>query len=172
MLLMDFQMRILKIGSVEDNDSVGMLGNSDFLKSWIIESLASVFKHLKKDSVAKFRVQKEILKFLTIQGLFFPSLGNEVTSFELQEKFRRPKAASSNALCRMCIEQLLSLQANTEKVEEHACEIKDLGCYFMWIFSTLHDIPSIFHFQTSNDEDEKAIKKLKEMETRLYKEVI
>ncbi|XP_022763607.1 uncharacterized protein LOC111309054 isoform X2 [Durio zibethinus] len=159
-----------EIGSVEDKNSARMLGNSDLLKSWIIESLPTVLKYLKKDPVAKFRVQKEILKFLAVQGLFFPSLGNEVTSFELQEKFRWPKAATSSALYRMCIEQLQSLLANTEKVEEHALEINDLGCYFMQIFSTLHNIPSIVLFQTLNNEDEKAIIKLKEMESRLYKE--
>ncbi|KAL6964196.1 DNA-directed DNA polymerase [Sarracenia purpurea var. burkii] len=82
-----------EIGSVEDKDSVGTMGMSDFLKSWVIDSFPGVLKHLQLDPEAKFRVQKEILKFLAVQGIFSSSLGTEVTSFELQEKFRWPKAA-------------------------------------------------------------------------------
>lgn len=75
-----------EIGSIEDKDSASAMGNSDFLKIWVVESLPSILKCLKLDPEAKFRVQKEILKFLTVQGLFSASLGSEVTSFELQEK--------------------------------------------------------------------------------------
>ncbi|KAK6253357.1 hypothetical protein QUC31_015077 [Theobroma cacao] len=164
-----------EIGSIEDKDSIGIMGNADFLKSWVIESLPSVLKHLKLDPEAKFRVQKEILKFLAVQGLFSASLGNEVTSFELQEKFRWPKAATSIALCRMCIEQLQSLLANAQKVEEprslaNGLEPNDLGCYFMHFFSTLRNIPSVSLFRTVSDEDEQAVKKLQEMDSKLYKD--
>ncbi|XVE93570.1 hypothetical protein REPUB_Repub01dG0206200 [Reevesia pubescens] len=164
-----------EIGSIEDKDSIGIMGNADFLKSWVIESLPSVLKHLKLDPEAKFRVQKEILKFLAVQGLFSASLGNEVTSFELQEKFRWPKATTSSALCRMCIEQLQSLLANAQKVEEprslaNGLEPNDLGCYFMRFFSTLRNIPSVSLFRTLTDEDEQAVKKLLEIESKLYKE--
>ncbi|XVF01463.1 hypothetical protein REPUB_Repub04eG0091400 [Reevesia pubescens] len=164
-----------EIGSIEGKDSIGIVGNADFLKGWVIESLPSVLKHLKLDPEAKFRVQKEILKFLAVQGLFSASLGNEVTSFELQEKFRWPKATTSTALCRMCIEQLQSLLANAQKVEEprslvNGLEPNDLGCYFMRFFSTLRSIPSVSLFQTLSDEDEQAVKKLQEMESKLYKE--
>ncbi|GKV26598.1 hypothetical protein SLEP1_g35867 [Rubroshorea leprosula] len=86
-------------GSVEDKSSSGMMGSSDCLKSWVIESLPSILKHLKFDPEANLQLQKEILKFLAVQGLFSGSLGNEVTSFELQEKFRWSKAAASSALC-------------------------------------------------------------------------
>ncbi|XP_022763604.1 uncharacterized protein LOC111309052 isoform X2 [Durio zibethinus] len=164
-----------EIGSIEDKDSIGIVGNADFLKGWVIESLPSVLKHLKLDPEAKFRVQKEILKFLAVQGLFSASLGNEVTSFELQEKFRWPKATTSSALCRMCIEQVQSLLANAQKVEEprslaNGLEPNDLGCYFMRFFSTLRNIPSVSLFRTLSDEDEQAVKKLQEMESKLYKE--
>ncbi|XVE49423.1 hypothetical protein DITRI_Ditri01bG0081300 [Diplodiscus trichospermus] len=164
-----------EIGSIEDKDSIAIVGNADFLKGWVIESLPSVLKHLKLEPEAKFRVQKEILKFLAVQGLFSASLGNEVTSFELQEKFRWPKAATSTALCRMCIEQLQSLLANAQKVEEprslaNGLEPNDLGCYFMRFFSTLRNIPSVSLFRTLNDEDEQAVRKLLDMESKLYKE--
>ncbi|XVF44901.1 hypothetical protein PTKIN_Ptkin02bG0160600 [Pterospermum kingtungense] len=164
-----------EIGSIEDKDSIGIVGNADFLKGWVIESLPSVLKHLKLDPEAKFRVQKEILKFLAVQGIFSASLGNEVTSFELQEKFRWPKAATSSAICRMCIEQLQSLLASAQKVEEprslaNVHEPNDLGCYFMRFFSTLRNIPSVSLFRTLNNEDEHAVKKLQEMESKLYKE--
>lgn len=164
-----------EIGSIEDKDSIGVVGNADFLKGWVIESLNSILKQLKLDPEAKFRVQKEILKFVAVQGLFSASLGNEVTSFELQEKFRWPKAATSSALCRMCIEQIQSLLASAQKVEEprslaNGLEPNDLGCYFMRFFSTLRNIPSVSLFRTLNNEDEQSVKKLLEMESKLYKE--
>ncbi|PPD85152.1 hypothetical protein GOBAR_DD17922 [Gossypium barbadense] len=164
-----------EIGSIEDKDSIGIMGNADFLKGWVIESLPSVLKHLKLDPEAKFRVQKEILKFLSVQGLFSASLGNEVTSFELQEKFRWPKATTSTALCKMCIEQLQSLLANAQKVEEprslaNGLEPNDLGSYFMRFFSTLHNIPSVSLFRTLSDDDKESVTKLLEMESKLYKE--
>ncbi|GMI83744.1 hypothetical protein like AT5G64420 [Hibiscus trionum] len=164
-----------EIGSIEDKDSVGIVGNADFLKGWVIESVPSVLKHLKLDLEEKFRVQREILKFLSVQGLFSASLGNEVTSFELQEKFRWPKATTSTALCKMCIEQLQSLLASAQKVEEprslaNALEPNDLGSYFMRFFSTLRNIPSVSLFRTLSDEDKQSVTKLLEMESKLYKE--
>lgn len=165
-----------EMGSSAEKDSVGAMGNSDFLKSWVIESLPSILKYLKLDPEAKFQVQKEVLKFLAVQGLFSASLGNEVTSFELQEKFRWPKVATSTTLCRMCIEQLQSLLANAQKVEStrslaNAVESNDLGSYFMRFLGTLRNIPSVSLFRSMSDDDEKAFKKLLVMETKLSKEV-
>ncbi|GFY89461.1 DNA polymerase V family [Actinidia rufa] len=162
-----------EIGSIEDKDSVGTMGTSDFLKSWVIDSLPSVLKHLQLDPEAKFRLQKEILKFLAVQGIFSSSLGTEITSFELQEKFRWPKAAISSALCRMCIEQVQLLLANAQKGDHlvtSGLETSDLGSYFMRFLSTLANIPSVSLFRALSDEDEKAFKKLQAMETRLLRE--
>ena len=165
-----------EVGSVEDKDSIGTMGNSDFLRTWIIESLPCMLKHLKLEPEAKFRVQKEVLKFLAVQGLFTASLGTEVTSFELQEKFKWPKAPTSSALCMMCIEQLQLLLANAQKGEGshglvNGLEPNDLGSYFMRFLSTLRNIPSVSLFRRLSDEDEDAFKKLQEMETRLWREV-
>lgn len=164
-----------EMGSIGEKDPMGTLGNADYLKSWVIESLPSILKYLKLDPEAKFRVQKEILKFLAVQGLFSASLGTEVTSFELQEKFRWPKAATSSALCRMCIEQLQLLLANAQKVDgsrslANGLEPSDLGSYFMRFLSTLRNIPSVSLFRSLSDEDEQAFKKLQEMETRISRE--
>ncbi|CAK7330365.1 unnamed protein product [Dovyalis caffra] len=164
-----------EMGSIEDKDSNGAMANSDFLKTWVVESLPSILKHLKLEPEAKFRVQKEILKFLAVQGLFSASLGSEVTSFELQEKFKWPKAAASSAICRMCIEQIQSLLANAQKIEglhslASGLEHSDLGSYFMRFLGTLRNIPSVSLFRSLSDEDEKAFEKLQEMETRLSRE--
>ncbi|KAJ6964929.1 hypothetical protein NC652_002988 [Populus alba x Populus x berolinensis] len=164
-----------EMGSVEDKDSNGAMANSDFLKSWVVESLPSILKHLKLEPEAKFRVQREILKFLAVQGLFSASLGSEVTSFELKEKFKWPKAATSSAICRMCIEQIQLLLANAQKIEglhslASGLEHSDLGSYFMRFLSTLGNIPSVSLFRSLSDEDEKAFEKLQEMETRLSRE--
>ncbi|KAM7474805.1 hypothetical protein LguiB_022048 [Lonicera macranthoides] len=165
-----------EIGSIEDKDFMGTAGNSDFLKTWVVDSLPSVLRHLKiTDPEAKFRVQKEVLKFLAVQGLFSSSLGTEVTSFELQEKFRWPKAATSSALCRMCIEQLQQLLANAQKGEgPHAVasglEANDLASYFMRFLSTLSNIPSVSLFRVLSNDDEKAFKKLQAVETQLSRE--
>ncbi|KAF8404757.1 hypothetical protein HHK36_009646 [Tetracentron sinense] len=161
-----------EMGSTEDKDPAG---TSDFLKSWVIDSLPCILKYLKLDLEAKFRVQKEILKFLAVQGLFSASLGTEVTSFELQEKFKWPKAATSSALCQMCIEQLQLLLANAQKEEgplilSNGLEQTDLGSYFMWFLSTLCNIPSVSLFRPLSNEDKKAFEKLQAMETRLCRE--
>lgn len=163
-----------EIGLVEDKDSSA--GNSDFLKSWIVESIPGVLKNSKLDSDAKFRVQKAVLKFLAVQGLFTASLGSEITSFELQEKFRWPKAATSSSLCRLCIAQLQSLLAMTQKGEGlHAAvntvERNDLGAYFVGFLSTLRNIPSVSLFRYLSEEDEKVFKDLQEVEIRLFREV-
>ncbi|KAF8013874.1 hypothetical protein BT93_I1667 [Corymbia citriodora subsp. variegata] len=164
-----------EIGSNEDKDSISAVGNTDSLKIWIVESVPGILKYLKLDSEAKFRVQIEILKFLAVQGLFTASLGSEVTSFELQEKFRWPKAATSTALCRMCIEQLQLLLASAQKgdgsqASVNAAEPSDLGSYFVRFLCTLRNIPSVSLFRTLSDDDEKAFKKLQATETRLSRE--
>ncbi|CAI0425340.1 unnamed protein product [Linum tenue] len=163
-----------EMGSLEDKDS-GTLGSSDSLKSWIVESLPSILKFLKLEPEEKFHVQREILKFLAVQGLFSPSLGSEVTSFELQEKFRWPKAATSSAICRMSIEQMQSLLASAQKMELSPVLLQssgssDIGSFFMQFLSTLHSIPSVSLFRVLSDEDEKAYKKLQVMEASLYKQ--
>lgn len=165
-----------EMGSIEDRDLAGATGNSDFLKTWVVESIPSILKYLKLDSEAKFRVQKEILKFLSVQGLFSASLGSEVTSFELQEKFRWPRAATSSAICRMCIEQIQLLLASAQKIEgscssANSIEPNDLGSYFMRFLSTLRNIPSVSLFRSLSNEDERALEKLQEMEIRLSREV-
>ncbi|MCL7038169.1 hypothetical protein MKW94_015597 [Papaver nudicaule] len=170
------------IGSIEDRDAA-IMGDQDSLKSWVIDSLPRVLKDLTLDTEAKFRVQKEILKFLAIQGLFSASLGCEVTSFELQEKFKWPKVATSTALRRMCIEQLQLVLANTQKGAasssqkgvdspslSNVSEPNDLGLYFMRFLGTLCNIPSISIYRPLDDEDGKAFKKLQEMETHLSQE--
>ncbi|XP_043711962.1 rDNA transcriptional regulator pol5-like [Telopea speciosissima] len=163
-----------EVGSLEDKESLGSLGTPDYLKSWVIDSLPRVLKYLKLDPEAKFRVQKEIMKFLAVQGLFSASLGTEVTSFELQEKFRWPKAATSSSLCQMCIEQLQLLLANAQKEGlpsvSTGLEPNDLGSYFMRFLNTLCNIPSVSLFRSLSDEDGKAFKKLQAMETRLAQE--
>ncbi|KOM53920.1 hypothetical protein LR48_Vigan09g257900 [Vigna angularis] len=164
-----------EIGSIEDKDSPRSNGNSDFLKSWVIESLPSILKFLKLDDDEKFRVQKEIMKFLAVQGLFTASLGSEVTSFELVEKFRWPKSPTSNSLCKMCINQLQLLLANAQKGEgsrplANSSEPNDLGSYFMKFFGTFCNIPSVSLFRSLDDVDQKAVKSLQAVETRLSRE--
>lgn len=164
-----------EMGSTEDKDSIGPIGPSDFLKSWVVDSLQCVLKHSKLDPEGRFRIQKEILKFLSVQGLFCSSLGTEVTSFELEEKFRWPKSAISGALRRMCIEQLEFLLANAQKGEgPHAApsglDSNDLGSYFIRFLGTLCNIPSVSLFRVLSDDDEKAFKKLQAMETQLSRE--
>lgn len=164
-----------EICSFEEKDYPATTGDSDSLKSWVIESLPNILKYLKLDHEEKLRVQKEVMKFLAVQGLLRGSLGNELTSTELHEKFLWPKNATSNALCNMCIEQLQMLLANAQK-EEGLCtlasnvEPNDLGSYFMRFFSTLQHIPSVKLFKLLDGEDEKAIKNLQEMEAMLSKE--
>ncbi|KAI3981357.1 hypothetical protein MKX01_001802 [Papaver californicum] len=168
--------------SVEDRDAA-LMRDQDSLKSWVVDSLPRVLKDLTLDTEAKFRVQKEILKFLAIQGLFSASLGCEVTSFELQEKFKWPKEATSTALRQMCVEQLQFLLANTQEREAsssqkgvdspsppNVSESNDLGLYFMRLLGTLCNIPSISIYRPLSDEDGEAFKKLQEMETRLSHE--
>ncbi|XP_073123017.1 uncharacterized protein [Henckelia pumila] len=164
-----------EIGSIEDKDAVGTLGTSEFLKSWILESLPSVSKHLKLDQNAKFRVQKEVLKFLAVQGLFSSSLGTEVTSFELQEKFRWPASAIPNTLSQMCVEQVQLLLSNAQKGDgphsvASGTDANDLGSYFMRFLSILCNIPSVSLSRVMNIDDEKAFKKLQAMESELSRQ--
>lgn len=165
-----------EIGSMEDKDAAGILGTADFLKSWVVESLPAVLKHLKLDQdAAKFRVQKEVLKFLAVQGLFSSSLGTEVTSFELQEKFRWPKSAIPSALAHMCIEQLQLLLANAQRGEgpgavANGVEANDLGSYFMRFLGILCNIPSVSLSRALDGDDEEAFKKLQAMESQLSRE--
>ncbi|MCD7451609.1 hypothetical protein HAX54_012871 [Datura stramonium] len=164
-----------EIGSLEDKDSIAAVGTSDFLKGWVVESLPNSLKHLTLDTNARFRVQREILKFLAVQGLFASTLGTEVTSFELEEKFRWPKSAISSALCRMCIEQLQLLLSNAQKGEgpqvvASGLEANDLGAYFMRFLTTLRNIPSVSLFRSLGDDDEEAIKKLQAMESQLSRQ--
>ncbi|KAI4342305.1 hypothetical protein MLD38_026945 [Melastoma candidum] len=164
-----------ELGSTEDRDTVSPAGNVEYLKSWVIESIPGVLKHLKLEPEAKFRVQKEILKFLAVQGLFTASLGSEVTSFELQEKFRWPKAAASSALCGMCIEQLQSVLASNQKGEGlraslNSNEQNDLGSFFIRFFCTLRSIPSVSLFRALSDDDKSALEKLQETENMLSRE--
>ncbi|ONK58755.1 uncharacterized protein A4U43_C09F16320 [Asparagus officinalis] len=151
-----------EICSVEDKDSPDGLESMDTLKNWIVETMPRVLKNLKLDSTAKswadakiikileerFQVQAEIMKFLAIQGLFSASLGTEFMSFELQEKFKWPKADISRSLCRMCVQQLQLLLEDARRGEvshniSSSLERSDLGSYFICFLKTLCNIPSV-----------------------------
>jgi DNA polymerase phi len=116
-----------ELGPAEDQDSFGQ-GNSDLLKNWVVNTIPFVLTNLKITSKGsdterakcieeKFQVQTEILKFLAVQGLFSASLGTEVTSFGLQEKFKWPKTPISTSLWNECIEQLQFLLEDAQKDE-------------------------------------------------------
>ncbi|KAG6480164.1 hypothetical protein ZIOFF_063642 [Zingiber officinale] len=175
------------LGASEDKETSGS-GNIDSLKNWIIDTMPRIQKNLNQNSdvksvphteivkhiEAKFQVQTGILKFLVVQGLFSASLGTEVTSFELQEKFKWPKASISSLLCSMCIKQLQSLLEDAQKRENQyastGTKFDDLGSYFMCFLSTLHNIPSVSLYRILTNEDEKAFKRLLKMESKLSEE--
>lgn len=174
-------------GSMEDKDLVGQ-SNADLLKSWVVNTIPFVLKNLKLTSKGssltdsemakcieeKFQVQTEILKFFAVQGLFSASLGTEVTSFELQEKFKWPKAAISTSLRNECIGQLQLLLEDAQKDEAlHVVnEVKsnDLGFYFMHFINTVCNIPSVSLFRTLSSNDDDAFKKTLATESALFHE--
>ncbi|TVU33504.1 hypothetical protein EJB05_25327 [Eragrostis curvula] len=174
-----------EIGLAEDQDSFGQ-GNADLLKSWVVNTIPFVLKNLKLTSKGnsdsemakcieeKFQVQTEILKFLAVQGLFSASLGTEVTSFELQEKFKWPKTPISTSLRNECIEQLQFLLEDGQKDEalHGASEVKpnDLGSYFMHFINTVCSIPSVSLFRTLSSNDDKAFKQSLATELMLLRE--
>ena len=165
--------------SPEGKDPSGTLGNTEFLKNWVIESLPRLLKTFKvndstseseeavKFSEAKYRLQADITKFLAVQGLFSASLGTEVTSFELQEKFTWPKATTSSSLCRACIQQLQLLIEYAQKGDDS----KDLGSFLVSFLNTMCNIPSVSLFRALTDEEDKAFKSLLSAATSLYQEV-
>ncbi|XP_062218145.1 uncharacterized protein LOC133918324 [Phragmites australis] len=174
-----------EIGPTEDQDPFGQ-GNADLLKSWVANTIPCVLKNLKLTSKGnsdseivkcieeKFQVQTEILKFLAVQGLFSASLGTEVTSFELQEKFKWPKTPISTSLRNECIEQLQFLLEDAQKDEalHVASEVKsnDLGFYFMRFINTVCNIPSVSLFRTLSSNDDNAFKKSLAIELMLFNE--
>lgn len=175
-----------EIGPSEEQELLGQ-GNTDLLKSWVVNTISCVLKNLKLTSKGnsdsemakcieeKFQVQTEILKFLAVQGLFSASLGTEVTSFELQEKFKWPKNPISTSLRKECIEQLQFLLEDAQKDEAlHVpSEVKsnDLGYYLMRFINTVCNIPSVTLFRTLSGNDDNAFKKLMAVESMLFHEV-
>ncbi|XP_010546365.1 PREDICTED: DNA polymerase V-like [Tarenaya hassleriana] len=159
----------------KEEESVGTAENSDLLKSWVIQSLLRILKDADMGPISTYRLKQHILKFLVVQGLFRASLGTEVTSFELQEKFKWPKTATSTALCKMCIEQLQLLLSHSQKSvdslpKDIVRELDGLASYFMKFLSTLQNIPSISLFCSLNEADEKAVRDLQETERKLSRE--
>ncbi|KAF8749914.1 hypothetical protein HU200_012516 [Digitaria exilis] len=174
-----------EIGATEEQGPFGQ-GNVDLLKSWVVNTISCVLKNIKLTSKGnsdsemvkcieeKFQVQTEILKFFAVQGLFSASLGTEVTSFELQEKFKWPKNPISTSLRNECIQQLQFLLEDAQKDEalHVASEAKsnDLGFYFMRFINTVCNIPSVSLFRTLSSNDDNAFKKLLAIESMLFQE--
>ncbi|KAK8967448.1 hypothetical protein KSP40_PGU010181 [Platanthera guangdongensis] len=147
-----------------------MSGNTELLKIFVIDSLPRLLKNLKVDlrvgssnsTEEKFKIQTLIAKLLAVQDLFSASLGTEVTSFQLLEKFQWPRVTSFSSLCKMCIEQLQLLLEDAQKEESvsfaNSLERNDLGSFFMCFLNTLGEIPSVSVYRTLSKEDEKAFK--------------
>jgi DNA polymerase phi len=169
----------------EDQDSFGQ-GNGDLLKNWVVNTIPFVLKNLKLTSKGsdaerakciedKFLVQTEIMKFLAVQGLFSASLGTEVTSFELQEKFKWPKTPISTSLRNECIEQLQFLLEDAQKDEAlyvaNEGMPNDLGFYFMRFINTVCNIPSVSLFRMLSSNDDNAFKQSLAIESMLFQEV-
>lgn len=158
--------------------------SDDVLRSWIIDSLCNLTKNAALDPAAKFPLQKEILKFLTVQGLFTASLGIEVTSFELLEKLKWPKKPASAHVRRLCIEQMQHLLVDAQNLmishkhteliksmqhEVSPLESNDLGAYMMSFLGTLQNIPSVFLFWPLSKDDEDTFNKLHNAEAQLFR---
>lgn len=158
--------------------------SDDVLRSWIIDSLCNLTKNAALDPAAKFPLQKEILKFLTVQGLFTASLGIEVTSFELLEKLKWPKKPASAHVRRFCIEQMQHLLVDAQNLmishkhteliksmqhEVSPLESNDLGAYMMSFLGTLQNIPSVFLFWPLSKDDEDTFNKLHNAEAQLFR---
>ncbi|ERN18095.1 myb-binding protein 1A-like protein [Amborella trichopoda] len=152
-------------GLAEDDDD--SLTSSYSLRNWIVDCLYRISKNSKL-----LTVRKEALKFLTLQGLFSASLGTEVTSFELHEKLKWPKSATSSHIRRICMEQLQLLLGDIQKdegseFESAGKEPSEPGEYFMWLLETVRNIPSVSLFRTLSDEDEGALKKMHSMHAKM-----
>ncbi|KAJ6671048.1 MYB-BINDING PROTEIN 1A FAMILY MEMBER [Salix viminalis] len=126
-----------EMGSVEDKDS------NDFLKTWVVESLPSILKHLKAGTRSK------------VSG----AEGN----FEV---------SSCSRMCIEQIQSLLANAQKIEGLHSLSSGLEhgDLGSYFMRFLSTLRNIPSVSLFRSLSDDDEKAFEKLHEMEIKLSRE--
>ncbi|GLJ31396.1 hypothetical protein SUGI_0629950 [Cryptomeria japonica] len=170
----------------EDGESLpGTASDSDdVLRSWIVDCIYHLSKNASLEPAAKFPLQKEILKFLAVQGLFTASLGIEVTSFELQEKLKWPKKSASVQIRRLCIEQMQHLLADAQRLlisEKHAeidenmqhelspLESNDLGAYAMCFLGTLQNIPSVSLFWPLSKDDEHTFNKMLDAETQLFR---
>uniref|UniRef100_A0A0D6QZH6 DNA polymerase V n=1 Tax=Araucaria cunninghamii TaxID=56994 RepID=A0A0D6QZH6_ARACU len=171
----------------EDDESLsGTVNDSDdVLRSWIVDCIYHLSKNAAIDPAAKFPLQKEVLKFLAVQGLFTASLGIEVTSFELQEKLKWPKKPASVHIRRLCIENMQHLLADAQRLllsDKHAemnestqhemspLESNDLGAYAMCFLRTLQNIPSVSLFWNLSNDDENTFSKLHDAETQLFQE--
>lgn len=170
----------------EDTESLSeeAKDSDDVLRSWIVDSLYNLSKNTALDPSAKFPLQKEILKFLTVQGLFTASLGIEVTSFELLEKLKWPKKPASARVRRLCIEHMQHLLVDAQNFmishkhtelnesmqhEVSPLESNDLGAYMMCFLGTLQNIPSVFLFWPLNKDDEDTFHKLHNAEAQLFR---
>eukprot|EP01018_Ginkgo_biloba_P010689 Gb_31883 [translate_table: standard] len=169
----------------EDDESLSVTANDpdDLLRSWVVDCLYHLSRNAALDATAKFCLQKEILKFLAVQGLFTASLGIEVTSFELQEKLKWPKRPASSHVRRLCIEQMQHLLSDAQhsliahkhseinegiKHEVSPFESNDLGAYVMCFLETLRNIPSVSLFWPLSKDDEDTFKKLHNAEAQLF----
>ncbi|KAL9251920.1 rDNA transcriptional regulator pol5-like protein [Drosera capensis] len=153
-----------EIGSVDEKDASEI---SSDLRRWVIESIQCILKGLSLDREQTFKVQKGVMKFLAVQGLFSPSLGREVTSFELQETFKWPKGTISSDHSRMCVEQLQLLFSNASKLNSLE---NDLGYYFVRFFGALCGIPTVSFIRRLSDEEQETLKGLQAMESQLYRQ--
>ncbi|KAL9266042.1 rDNA transcriptional regulator pol5-like protein [Drosera capensis] len=153
-----------EIGSVDEKDASEI---SSDLRSWVIESIQSILKDLSLNCEQTFKVQKGVMKFLAVQGLFSPSHGREVTSFELQETFKWPKGTISSDHSRMCVEQLQLLFSNASKFNSLE---NDLGYYFVRFFGALCGIPTVSLIRRLSDEEQQVLKDLQAVESQLYRQ--
>lgn len=175
---------VMSVGEDIESLSEEAKDSDDVLRSWIVDSLYNLSKNAALDPAAKFPLQKEILKFLTVQGLFTASLGIEVTSFELLEKLKWPKKPASAHVRRLCIEHMQRLLVDAQNLmishkhtelnesmqhEVSPLESNDLGAYMMCFLGTLQNIPSVLLFWPLSKDDEDTFNKLHNAEAQLFR---
>lgn len=158
--------------------------SGEFQRYWVLDQICSFVKQIHVESELRVSLQKEVLKFLTVNALFVGSSGVKCTVQGLQEEVKFPEVPIPENIRKLCLARLQSVlvdvlptaslvkdntnTAGKDELVQKTSGSSDLRFFFLELCDMLDKIPRVTRVQPVSEDDKDAINALRSCVSQLY----
>lgn len=158
--------------------------SGEFQRYLALDQICSFVKQIHMEPELRVSLQKEVLKFLTVNALFVGSSGVKCTVPGLQEEVKFPEVPISENIRKLCLARLQSVlvdvlptaslvkdnknTAGKDELVQKTSGSSDLRFFFLELCDMLDKIPRVTRVQPVSEDDKDAINALQSCVSQLH----